>query len=102
MVDSDPSTDAAVDGGPTHDIADPTFDGAVVDETSDDAVVEKPVPDVDDGLVFCERCRRRVPPEVRQTHVHGERSGRVQEMTEGQLDELDRARAPRPWWSVEW
>lgn len=45
-----------------------------------------------DGLVFCERCRRRVPPEVRQLHLHGARSGVITAMSDEDFGEWDRRR----------
>lgn len=57
---------------------------------------------VDDGLVFCERCRRRVPPEVRRQHVHGTRTGVIRVMTEEDEAVLERPAAPDRWWEQSW
>lgn len=68
-----------------------------LDVPAETAVVTAADP-VDDGLVFCDRCQRRVPPEVRQVHLHGVRSGLIQQMTEEDHAEWDqRADEEREW-----
>ncbi len=60
-------------------------------------------PDVPDGQgrVWCERCRRRIPPEERRRHRGGRGWERLVELSEEELNRMGSHQSQRPAWERE-